>query len=212
MLSGTRAWGVVPEDRFGIGVYDVAQMSERTVHHPLLVAPPVAPIMVVVATVGVACTAVSAVVSGAVVASLFAALLPAAAAAVVDRAEGRLPDGLVAGTAAVPVVLVVFGIVGWPGTLVGAAVTLGPLLAVHLVSPAVIGFGDVKLAAALGGVLGVIDWRGGIAALAIGSGCALLTAAATRRRAVPLGPGLVAGACVVLVALLALGWEVPSWR
>jgi leader peptidase (prepilin peptidase) / N-methyltransferase len=211
MLSGTRAWGVVPEDRFGIGVYDVAQMSERTVHHPLLVAPPVAPIMVVVATVGVACTAVSAVVSGAVVASLFAALLPAAAAAVV-RAEGRLPDGLVAGTAAVPVVLVVFGIVGWPGTLVGAAVTLGPLLAVHLVSPAVIGFGDVKLAAALGGVLGVIDWRGGIAALAIGSGCALLTAAATRRRAVPLGPGLVAGACVVLVALLALGWEVPSWR
>lgn len=141
-----------------------------------------------------------------------AALVPAAWAAVVDQATGRVPDVLVAFVAVVPCLLVAGGAVEASHVLAGAALTAAPLLAVHLGRPAVLGFGDVKLAGALGAVLAAFDPRAGFVAVAFACVFALATAVLRRRAAVPFAPGLVAGSAVALVALLALGWEAPRWR
>lgn len=200
---------MLPECSFGTRVYDGAHMAARTLPVPLPAAPAGA------SAAGAAVLAVvllSVAFAGAPAGLLALGLVPAAAAALVDRTDGRVPDALVALTAAVAAAAVVAGIAPVWAVLAGAAVTAAPLLAVHLVDPDRMGFGDVKLAAALGAVLAPLDVRAGFVALAVGSGVALATAAALRRRSVPFAPGLVAGASVALVALLALGWEAPRWR
>jgi leader peptidase (prepilin peptidase)/N-methyltransferase len=82
----------------------------------------------------------------------------------------------------------------------GAAAMALPVLALHLVSPASMGFGDVKAAAVLGAAVGTVDWRLGAVALCLaafsGAGVGLLT----RRRTIAFGPFLVFGAWFALLA------------
>jgi leader peptidase (prepilin peptidase)/N-methyltransferase len=134
------------------------------------------------------------------------------AAALVDVVAHRLPNTLVA-IAAVPVVAAVA--IAWSDDLVtsallGAALLGGPLLVTHLVAPRGMGFGDVKAGAVLGAALGLLASPLAVLALVLG-----LLAAATfgllgRRRAVALGPALVAGAVLALVLGRLAGVEVVA--
>jgi leader peptidase (prepilin peptidase)/N-methyltransferase len=127
-----------------------------------------------------------------------------AVAAMVDVVEHRLPDALV-GAAAAPVIVAM----GWAwvagdaavttGAAIGAAVVGGPLLATHLVSPAGMGFGDVKAGTVLGAALALVSVQIAVLALVLGLAGAAASALAMRRRSIALGPGLVAGAAVALV-------------
>ena len=133
------------------------------------------------------------------------ALLLAASAAIVDLRTGRIPDRLVVATLAPVVVILVFAAAtgragsAVTGVAVGAVLLAGPLVVVHLLTPAAMGFGDVKLAASLGGVLGLVDPRVAVLALCIASGLTGIIGLAWRRRTLPFGPGLVVGAVVGLV-------------
>jgi leader peptidase (prepilin peptidase)/N-methyltransferase len=132
-------------------------------------------------------------------------LLILVAAALVDAVEHRLPNALV-GTAAVPVVLAmaIAWVSGDPevvrGALIGAALLAGPLLVTHLVSPAGMGFGDVKAGAVVGSALGLINAQVAVLALMLGLFGSAVWALARRRRSIALGPGLVGGAVVALLA------------
>lgn len=135
------------------------------------------------------------------------ALVFAVAAAVVDARTGRLPDGIV-----VPVgtILLVAALLPpddgelWAITA-GAALMSLPLLVLHVVEPEAMGFGDVKLAVGLGAVLGRLDWRLGVVALALGAAVSLVWALVTWRRSIAFGPGLVTGTLLAIGAALALG-------
>ena len=82
--------------------------------------------------------------------------------------------------------------------LLGLALGAGPLLAVHLITPAGIGFGDVKLAAVLGGLLGVVHWILALLMLGLASVVALggVAMLPTWRRSIPFG--LCLGVAAVL--------------
>jgi leader peptidase (prepilin peptidase)/N-methyltransferase len=139
-----------------------------------------------------------------------AALVPAAAAASADWRSHRVPDVLVA-LALVPSLVAVV-LAGDRAHLLasvaaGAALMALPLLLIHLVAPAAMGFGDVKIAAALGAGLGVFAPTLAVPALLAASGLTLLAAAWQRRPALPFAPGLVTG----VVAALALG-ALEGWR
>ena len=117
-------------------------------------------------------------------------------AAVVDVRERRLPNALV-GAALVPVAVAALApaVSGSTdmvtGALAGAAVLGGPLLLTHLVSPAGMGFGDVKAGAVLGAALGLIDVQVAVLALLLalaGSGRLGRGPAAAHDAARP-GPG-----------------------
>jgi len=132
-----------------------------------------------------------------------AALLVLLAAALVDAVEHRLPNRLVA-AALVPVV-VTLG-VAWSGAgatdvAVGASYVAVPLLLTHLVTPAGMGFGDVKAGAVLGAALGLVGPQLGLLALVVGLATGAAWGLTRRARSIPLGPPLVAGA----LAALALG-------
>ncbi|SCG60185.1 prepilin peptidase [Micromonospora coxensis] len=126
--------------------------------------------------------------------------------AVVDVACRRLPDPLVAATAvAGGAGLVVAALVaGTPGrlaaALAGAALSLAGYVALALLPGSRLGFGDVKLAAALGLPLGWLGWS----ALGLGlllphllQGVVVLALLATRRvrrdTPLPFGPAILAG-------------------
>lgn len=118
---------------------------------------------------------------------------------VTDLREHRLPDVLT-----LPGAVIVLGaavVVGRGAPAAAGAVALaGGYLVIHLLSPAGMGAGDVKLALGLGaltGAFGADVWV--LAAL----GAPLLTAGwglAARRRALPHGPAM----CVAAVAAVAL--------
>lgn len=148
-----------------------------------------------------------------------ALVLVAAAAAVVDRRERRIPNQLVLVGLIVTVGLVaVSGVVDHrpvvAGALTGVLAYAGPLLALHLASPGGIGFGDVKLGVVFG--LGLGCAHPILAALALLAACL----AAVVRRAVlrswrtpePFAPAMAAGLVVVLlvarpmVVALGFGW------
>jgi leader peptidase (prepilin peptidase)/N-methyltransferase len=82
-----------------------------------------------------------------------------------------------------------------------------PLVLVHLVSPAAMGFGDVKLAVALGAAAGLIAPGLALTGLAAAAGLTLLLACCGRRVTVPFAPGLVSGTA----AALALG-SFHAWK
>ena len=102
-----------------------------------------------------------------------------AVAAEADLRARRIPDRLIgAGLVAAVVIAVVaeLGDSARPALsmAVGAAMAALPLLIVHLVAPAQAGFGDVKLSALIGALLGVIWWSLGVLALFCGMLLALL--------------------------------------
>ena len=134
--------------------------------------------------------------------------VPAAAAAAVDWRSRRIPDLLVV-LGSIPPLLVLL-LAGDPTLLasvaLGTAVMAVPLLLLHLVAPAAMGFGDVKLAAVLGATLGVVDAELAVPALAIASGLTLVAAVWERRSAIAFGPGLVTGSALALGAGAIGGW------
>jgi leader peptidase (prepilin peptidase)/N-methyltransferase len=135
-----------------------------------------------------------------------AALVPAA---LVDRRTARLPDPLVALAATLVVLVATLEaragvVVEVRGALLGAAVLAGPLLALHLLSPDAMGFGDVKAGLVLGAALGLTDWQIALVALAIATAATAVVGLARRASAVPFGPGLVVGGAAALVLALIL--------
>ena len=143
-----------------------------------------------------------------------ARLVVLVAAALVDVAEHRLPNALLALAAApVAAVLLLAGSADLArSAAVGAAMLAAPLLVTHLVSPAGMGFGDVKAGAVLGAALGLLDPQIALLALVLGL--------ARRRRSgawpgvsrsVAFGPGLVAGALLALVIARLAGVEAVTW-
>ena len=129
-------------------------------------------------------------------------------AAVIDIEERRLPDAWVgAGAVGVIVTLVVDSVVGQPndtellaGVALGALAMALPVLALHLVSPASMGFGDVKAAVVLGAAVGTADARLAAVALCLAAAGGAAVGLATRRRTIPFGPFLVVASLLVLLA------------
>jgi leader peptidase (prepilin peptidase)/N-methyltransferase len=134
-------------------------------------------------------------------------------AALVDVAERRIPNGCVlvaAGSVVAAVVASVLGDTGgWTGAGLGALVAGGPLLITHLLSPAGLGFGDVKAGTVLGGALGLVAPVLAAGGLVVALLLAAVGALAARRRDVPLGPWLVVGAVAALVG--GHGLAVTPW-
>jgi len=171
---------------------------------------PVRPIDRAAVAVGVLATLTLVLASwaGTLPAAAIAGIVPLVPAAIVDARTRRLPDrwvasaatallaawvggGLVAGSAPAPSI----GTIG-----VGVAVVGGPILALHLVSPAAMGFGDVKTSAVLGATVAVVDWQLGLVVLAVASATAATTAVVRRHATVAFGPYLVGSAWAVLLA------------
>jgi leader peptidase (prepilin peptidase) / N-methyltransferase len=137
-------------------------------------------------------------------------------AAWVDLHTFRLPNFLTLAAALPPLMFaVVAGVRVSPmvtaQVLVGAAVLVVPLGAIHLVSPAAMGLGDVKVCVALGGCAGIIDPRLGIAALCGASAITAAVGLITRTRVLPFGPGLVAGTLITLMVAAATSMEAQQW-
>jgi leader peptidase (prepilin peptidase)/N-methyltransferase len=123
-------------------------------------------------------------------------------AAVVDIREYRLPDRWVGFAGAVFAATTwIAWMLGQPvdiGAAAGALVMTAPILALHLVSPGSMGFGDVKASMVLGAAVGSVDWRLALMALTLASGLGAAVGIAGRRRAIAFGP------CLVLAASIAL--------
>jgi len=135
-------------------------------------------------------------------AAAVALLVPAA---VIDIEQRRLPDVWVAASLAVLMTAFLVGsAVGQPldgEQSIGGAVAMAlPVLVLHLVSPASMGFGDVKAAAVLGAAVGTIDWRLGAVALCLAALTGAAAGLVTRRRSIAFGPFLVFGAWFALLA------------
>ncbi|MBV9313486.1 MAG: prepilin peptidase [Pseudonocardia sp.] len=136
----------------------------------------------------------------------------AVAAGGVDLACRRLPDALT--LPAVPAVLMLtipLGAASVGRAALGAGALFGAHLVVRRAAPAGLGAGDVKLAAALGGVLGAVSWpaiAAGTALAAAITGLAALAGVLTGRLhladGVPHGPAMLAAAWLV-VATAGLG-------
>jgi leader peptidase (prepilin peptidase)/N-methyltransferase len=139
-------------------------------------------------------------------------------AALADAATSRIPDGLVIIAATPIAIAMALAIVGGNGggRLAGVAFGMGglalPLLVIHVVSPGAMGFGDVKLAAALGGALGLVEPRASLVALCIASAGTAVVALVRRRSTIPFGPGLVLGAASALMLFQPILERRPAWR
>ena len=135
------------------------------------------------------------------------------ALAVIDLQTKRLPDRVVFPSVALTAIGFVaaamiderFGDLGRAG--IGAAAAFGALLVVHLVRPDGMGFGDVKLAALCGLVLGwhgladvIVGIYGGFVLGAV-IGVALMAFGRVRRGVtIPFGPFLAAGTMLAVLA------------
>ncbi|MEU0358050.1 A24 family peptidase [Streptomyces cyaneofuscatus] len=142
---------------------------------------------------------------------------PAVLLATVDRRVHRLPDPLTLPLAAAAVLLLggaalLPGHAGsWTSGLLGGLVLGGFYLLLFLINPNGMGFGDVKLALALGVALGWYGWEvlflGGFAGFLFGAAYGLglvLLRRAGRRTGIPFGPFMIAGALTgVLLGALA---------
>ncbi len=130
--------------------------------------------------------------------------LPAALAARIDVTERRLPNPLVLLSALPTVAACVAQTIDTgvaavvPAALGGAAMAGAPMIT-HAIAPTSLGFGDVKLAAALGLSLGTFAPHLGLVALAAAAGVAAAVAIARRQTELPFGPSLLVGYVVVAV-------------
>ena len=149
--------------------------------------------------------------------AVVAALVPLMAAAFVDALQRRLPNRLVV-LSAVPVGVVcvldpfVGRIAALGGVVSGALLLAAPLLAVHLISPSSMGFGDVKAAVSLGATLGLIRPELSLWTLCLASAITAAWGVARRERQVALGPGLVLAAIAVLLVASYSGIQASAWR
>nr|BFE84826.1 hypothetical protein GCM10020093_074270 [Planobispora longispora] len=144
----------------------------------------------------------------------------AVALTMIDLDVQRLPDAIVKPSYVVGALLLTPAVVAgadWTSALRGLAamaVLFIFYLALALLYPGGMGFGDVKLAGLLGLYLGWLGWSavviGTFAAFLLGgiAGVALLaTGRAGRKTAMPFGPAMLAGA---LLALFAAG-PIAAW-
>jgi leader peptidase (prepilin peptidase)/N-methyltransferase len=126
-------------------------------------------------------------------------------AAIIDVHERRLPDSIV--IAAALAFAICIGIETTAGEINvsltdmagGVAAFGGPLLFLHLVAPASMGFGDVKAGLVLGAAIGVVNWQLALAALALAAGLTATVGVLTRASTVAFGPGLVAASAIALL-------------
>ncbi|WP_353612274.1 A24 family peptidase [Mycobacterium sp. ACS4331] len=116
-----------------------------------------------------------------------------------DLRTHRLPNLLTLPPAAV--IVLGAGVTGHGiAALTGGLVLAGAYLAVHLVSPAGLGAGDVKLALGLGALTGAVGTGVWVCA-AIGAPVLTVAGAlACRRAAVPHGPGMCAATALAVIA------------
>jgi leader peptidase (prepilin peptidase)/N-methyltransferase len=130
-------------------------------------------------------------------------------AAVIDVERRRIPDvWVVASLSALVAVLSVETVADaatrsgatLAGIISGAVAMALPLLALHVVSPDAMGFGDVKAAVALGAAIGTIDWRLGTVALCLAALTGATAGVLGRRCTIAFGPYLVFGAWTVVLA------------
>lgn len=127
----------------------------------------------------------------------------AAIAGVVDARTLRIPDAPVVLSAAAALAAVVVRGATWGGVaalVTGAATMALPVIAVHAYSPQMIGFGDVKLAAAPGALVACADPRSALVALMVASGAGVVVAVVAGRRGVAFGPLLVLAAALTWAA------------
>jgi leader peptidase (prepilin peptidase)/N-methyltransferase len=127
--------------------------------------------------------------------------------ALVDHRVHRLPDILTLPLAAAVAALLAAAALlpadagSWPTALLAGLALGAAYLVLFLINPAGMGFGDVKLALALGAALGWYGWpvlvTGAFAGLVYGAvyglGLVILRRAG-RKSAMPLGPFMIAGA------------------
>lgn len=140
--------------------------------------------------------------------------------AAIDLRHHRLPDALT--LPSYPIVAALLGVAAlergdggaYVRALLGMVALFGLYLLMHVIYPAGMGFGDVKLAGVLGlglgwlgwGVLGVGTVLGFLAGGAVGIGL-LLTGRASRTSAIPYGPLMLVGA----VAAILWGAQIADW-
>ncbi|MFE9932856.1 prepilin peptidase [Streptomyces sp. NPDC005533] len=165
------------------------------------------------ALVGAFCAVLGAAVGARPEAVVFVGLAPVVVLlALVDRAVHRLPDvltlPLAAGAAALLGVAAPLPRAGgdWRLALLGGGALAGAYLLLHLINPAEMGFGDVKLALSLGVALGWYGWgvwaAGAFLGLLYGAlyGLTLLLrGAATRDQGFAFGPFMAVGALTGLL-------------
>lgn len=205
---GSRARAPVPYDGEGAGPapYGGDGAVPRTPGPPVPYAPgTLAPLVTVVACLALAAaTGARPELAGWLLLAPVAVLLAA-----VDRRVHRLPDLLTLPLAAAAVLLLggaalLPGHAGsWTSGLLGGAALGGFYLLLFLINPNGMGFGDVKLALALGVALGWYGWAvlflGGFAGFLFGAAYGLglvLLRRAGRKTGIPFGPFMIAGALV----------------
>ncbi|GGY29633.1 prepilin peptidase [Streptomyces anulatus] len=193
----------------GAAPAEAGRVAGTPAHGPVAYAPGVlAPLVTVVA-----CVALAAATGARPELIGWLALTPVAVLlAVVDRRVHRLPDPLTLPLAAAVVLLLggaalLPGHAGsWTSGLLGGLALGGFYFVLFLINPNGMGFGDVKLALALGVALGWYGWTvlfvGGFAGFLFGAlyGLALvLLRRAGRRTGIPFGPFMLGGALTGLL-------------
>ena len=131
------------------------------------------------------------------------ALAPLVMAGHIDVQTRRLPNRLLE-LAALPAGLAVVLAYGWTSVaalsaILGIAATAGPILALHLINPSGMGFGDVKLGVVLGLLVSTVDWRLGLAVLLIASLGSALWCLTRSQSSIAFGPPLIGSLVLVLV-------------
>jgi leader peptidase (prepilin peptidase) / N-methyltransferase len=128
------------------------------------------------------------------------------AGSAVDLAAGRLPDALT-GPAAVATLAVMIPLDPFVlGAGIVGGLALGGIFAgVHLLAPAALGAGDVKLAPSLGGPLAAASWSAPVLAVVLAATGVLVLASIRGSRRVPFGPPLLVATWLVLTASLTGG-------
>jgi leader peptidase (prepilin peptidase) / N-methyltransferase len=169
-----------------------------------------------VAAMGVAMVCVIAVATQQVPIAAAVGVVALIPPALVDVQVRRLPNRMVLVAALALIITLAIecavGSVADPASAtsdaaLGAALLTAPLLAMHLVSPSSMGFGDVKAAVVLGAAIGLVHPQLALVSLLVASASTAVVGLAGRRRHLPFGPGLVAGAALTLALS---GW--PALR
>lgn len=176
-------------------------------------APVYAPRLLAPVVTAVVCVALAAATGARPELAAWLALTPVAVLlAVVDRRVHRLPDPLTLPLAAAAVLLLggaalLPGAAGsWTSGLLGGLALGGFYFLLFLINPNGMGFGDVKLALALGVALGWYGWAvlfvGGFAGFLFGAAYGLglvLLRGAGRKTGIPFGPFMITGALAALL-------------